>query len=264
MKKAKKTVLITGPTSGIGFELAKLFAEDNFNLVLVSRDESSLNKTAVYLNGLGARNTTVIAKDLSKAGAAQEVYEETQKKGIEIDILVNNAGVGERGLFLENDLEKELAMIQLNITSLVHLTKLYLKDMRKMGEGKILNLASVASYQPTPMLAVYAATKAFILSFTDALVNELKNENITLTALIPGPTDTEFFKNANAENTKAAQDDPEDPAVVAKIGYQALLNGDTHAVAPGMRMMIVMSTALPNQKVASKAREYMEEESTKK
>lgn len=254
------TVLITGPTSGIGLELAKLFARDKYNMVLVSRNSTDLQHTAELLQGLGAGEVTIIPKDLSIPGQAQEVYDETRLQGIDIDILVNNAGVGERGYFHENDLAKELQIIQLNITSMVHLTKRYLRDMLAKGKGKILNLASVSSYQPTPMLAVYAATKAFILSFSDALVNELKDENITVTSLIPGPTDTDFFRKAHAEHTKAAQDDPEDPAKVAEIGYKELMDGSSHAVAPGMRMQIVMSSTMPNQKVASQARDFMKED----
>lgn len=260
MISQNNTVLITGPTSGIGLELAKCFAKDKYNMVLVSRNRTDLENTADLLKNLGAGKITIIPKDLSVPGQAQEVYDETRATGIGIDILVNNAGVGERGLFHENPLQKEMEIIQLNITSLVHLTKVYLKDMIAQGKGKILNLASVSSYQPTPLLAVYAASKAFILSLSDALVNELKDfKDITVTSLIPGPTDTDFFRKAHAEHTKAAQDDPEDPEVVAEIGYKALMNGDSHAVAPGMRMQIVMSSALPNQQVASKARELMKE-----
>jgi len=259
MISQKGTVLITGPTSGIGLELAKLFAKDHYNMVLVSRSSTDLQHTAELLQSLGAGEVTIIPKDLSIPGQAQEVYDETRMQNLHIDILVNNAGVGERGLFHENDLEKELQIIQLNITSLVHLTKRYLRDMIAKGSGRIMNLASVSSYQPTPMLAVYAASKAFILSFSDALVNELQDQNVTVTSLIPGPTDTDFFRKAHAEHTKAAQDDPEDPSVVAEIGYKALMDGSSHAVAPGMRMQIVMSSAMSNQQVASKAREFMEE-----
>ena len=259
MQAYNRTALITGATSGIGLELAKLFAKDNYNLVIVARNEESLGRVAVELNNLGAGKITVIAQDLSIAGAAAEVYKITSEQNIAINVLVNDAGVGERGLFSETNLEKELAIIQLNVSSLVHLTKLYLKDMLKRNEGRIMQVASISAYQPTPLLAVYAATKAFVLSFTDALINELQDTKVTMTALIPGATDTDFFKKAGAEYTKAAMENPEDPEIVAQYGYDALMKGEHHALAPGVRSQILMSTVMPNENVAAMAREQMED-----
>jgi short-subunit dehydrogenase len=253
-----KTALITGGTSGIGLELAKLFAEDGYSLVIVARNEQALTETAGLLRSLGAKRVVTIPCDLSKAGSAQYVYDEVQRLDILVNVLVNDAGAGEYGPFSETSLQEELAIIQLNIASLVHMTKLYLKEMLERNEGKILQLASIASYQPTPYLAVYAATKAFVLSFTDAVINEIRESDVTMTALIPGPTDTEFFQRAHAENTRAAQH-PKDPAVVAKADYDALMRGLPHAVAPGITRQIVMSSVMPNQAVASMARKQMEE-----
>jgi short-subunit dehydrogenase len=162
------------------------------------------------------------------------------------------------GFFAEIPMEKNDEMIHLNVLSLVQMTHLFLKDMLKRNNGKILQLASVASYQPTPLLAVYAATKAFVLSFSDALANELKDSGITVTALIPNATDTNFFNRADAEDTKAAQNNPEDPAVVAQVGFDALMKGDLHAVAPGVTTQIAMSSLMSNEKVAAKARKQME------
>jgi short-subunit dehydrogenase len=260
MKLKTKTALITGASSGIGFELAKLFAKDNYDLIIVSRDEKRLTEAADVLLSEGAGKVMIIAKDLSVPGSASEVYAETKREGILVNVLVNDAGVGLHGEFVHNNLEKEIAIIQLNIVSLVQLTKLYLRDMLSHNEGRILQVASIASYQPTPLLAVYAATKAFVLSFTDALINELENSKVTMTALIPGATATDFFRKAGAAHTKAAQDNPEDPAVVAKIGYEALMKGEHHAVPPGVKKEIIMSTVLPNEKIASQARTYMEPE----
>lgn len=255
-----QTALITGASSGIGYELAKLFAKDKFNLVIVSRNEETLNSVAEEFKQIGAPDVTVIAKDLSKHGTPDELYEETKQKGIQIDVLVNDAGVGEFGFFAETDLAKELELIHLNVISLVHLTKLYLKDMLARGEGKILQLASIAAYQPTPKLAVYAATKSFVLSFTDSLIHELKDTNITVTALIPGPTDTDFFNKAGAENTVAAHK-ADDPAKVAKYGYEGLMKGKHHAAAGlGIQAQVAMSSALPNEAVTAMAAKYMEEE----
>jgi short-subunit dehydrogenase len=254
-----KTVLITGATSGIGFELAKLFAKDRYNLVLVARDHDKLTETAIILQNEGAADIMIIAKDLAVWHSAAEVFEITKKRGLYVDVLVNDAGVGEYGLFAETDLEKELDIIQLNIASLVHLTKLYVKEMLKGKGGRILQLASVAAYQPTPKLAVYAATKAFILSFSDAIGTELRDTNVTVTALVPGATDTDFFNKAGMEHTKAAQH-PEDPAVVAAVGYKALMNGDAHAFAPGVMKQVFMSSVLPNRNVAKMAEKQMEED----
>jgi len=255
-----KTALITGATSGIGLELAKLFARDAYNLVIVARNTTKLNETADLLKNAGSGRVTVLSCDLSYANAAQEVYDKVREKEIVVDILVNNAGAGEHGLFKETSLTEELAIIQLNIATLVHMTKLFLKDMLARNEGRILQTASVASYQPTPKLAVYAATKAFVLSFTDAIINEISDSNVTMTALIPSATATEFFKRAGAENTKAANSNPEDPAVVAKIGYDALMNGEHHAKAPGVSQQIVMSSVMSNDSIASMARKQMEDQ----
>jgi hypothetical protein len=263
--KKEETVLITGATSGIGLELAKLFALNGFNMVLVARYQQELNDAVVMMKEFGAGEVKTIAKDLSVQGAAAEIYAETKRNAIHIDMLVNDAGIGEYGFFTETSIDKELALIQLNICSLVHLTKLYLKDMVKAGRGRIMNLASVASYQPTPKLIVYAATKAFVLSFNDALAVELRETapGITITALIPNATDTDFFRKAGMEHTRAAQEDPDDPAVVAKLGYKAFMNGELHAYGPGVKTQVIMGAFKSNESVAASARKQMEEEPEK-
>lgn len=253
-----KTVLITGASSGIGLELARIFAAEKYNMVIVSRDEEHLNRLAVEFKGLGSESVTVIAKDLSVTGSAEALYLLTKQMGIQVDVLVNDAGAGEHGKFLETDIHKELKIIHLNVCSLVELTKYFLKDMVARREGKVLQLASVAAYQPTPLLAVYAATKAFVLSFTDAIINELEGTGVTMTALIPTATKTKFFVNAGAENTKAANDDPQDPKDVAKAGYDALMAGKNHAYPPGVRGEVLMSSMMPNESIAAKARKQME------
>lgn len=259
MNNHNQTVLITGATSGIGLELARLFAADHFNMVLVARDEHNLNQVASNLQNMGASKIIVIPKDLCVPNAAEEIHEITRQQNIHIDILVNDAGVGEYGYFTDTDLKKELGIIQLNIAAMVHLTKLYVWDMIHSNKaGRILQLASVASYQPSPMLAVYAATKAFVLSFSDAIAFELKDTNITITSLIPNATDTDFFRKAGMEHTKAAQNNPESPTIVAKIGYEALMNGELHAYAPGVRQMVAMSSILSNQNVAKMVEKQMQ------
>jgi short-subunit dehydrogenase len=263
MEHVNETALVTGASSGIGLELARLLAKDKFKLVIVARDEQTLNKVAEELRDLGSPKVTVVSKDLSQPRAAEAVFADTSQAGIDIDVLVNDAGVGQHGLFHEISLDRYQEIINLNITALVTLTRLYLPGMLERKKGRILQLASVSSYQPTPLLAVYAATKSFILSLSDALVNELKDTGVTVTALIPGPTDTDFFREADMETTKAAQNHPEDPAVVAKIGYEALMKGQHHATAPGVKKEIFMSSITPNESVAAKARKLMEEEKPK-
>jgi len=250
MNQGDKTVLITGATSGIGLELAKLFARDHYNMVIISRKPANLGKAEEILKAEGAGEITPIVKDLSVPGSAREIYTMIKGKGILIDVLVNNAGVGEYGLFRDTDHEKEVSLIQLNISSMVELTKCCLGDMLSAGSGRILQLGSVSSYQPTPRLTVYAATKAFILAFSDALRAELKDTPITVTTLVPGPTDTDFFRKASMENTRAGFERPENPMVVAKIGYAALMEGDAHAFGPGVKKSVAIS---PNMAVAGQS-----------
>ncbi|WP_255474387.1 SDR family NAD(P)-dependent oxidoreductase, partial [Pontibacter qinzhouensis] len=181
-----ETALITGASSGIGFELARCFARDGYRLVLVAHYHDKLETAYGKLQSeFPGCAITAIACDLSKPEGPEQLYAETHRLGLQIDILVNNAGFGEYGPFVETDLQKELAMIQLNATSLMHLTKLYLRDMMPRKYGKILQLGSVVSFMPNPLQAIYAATKAFILSFSEAIQRELKDTGITVTILCP-------------------------------------------------------------------------------
>lgn len=253
-----ETALITGATSGIGYELAKLFARDHYALIICGRSDETLQKTAAELRGLGAHDVHSIVVDLAVPGEANKICAYCCELSLKVDVLVNDAGMGEHGFFTDTSFEKELAIINLNIISVVQLTKHFLREMLKENRGKILNLASIASYQPTPLLSVYAATKAFVLSFTDSLINEMNDTDITITALIPGATDTDFFNKANAQFTVAAQSNPSSAAAVAEAGYKALMEGKPHAMGPGVNKQIVMSTLLPNQMVTSMARKQME------
>lgn len=223
----KKTALITGGTGGIGLELAKLFANDGYDLVLVARELQGLSAASSTLTEKFGTTVTTISKDLFLPESASEIYREVKDKGIQIDVLVNDAGQGEYGLFVENDLDRQLDIIQLNISSLVSLTHYYLREMVSRGEGKVLNLSSIAGKIPGPWQAVYHGTKAFVQSFTEAIRSEVKDHGITVTALLPGVTDTDFFNKADMNNSKAVQDEDAkaDPAQVARDGYQALLDG---------------------------------------
>jgi len=245
--------LITGATSGIGYELARLFAQGGYNLAIVARSEERLQQVADELTAAYGVQVKTIASDLFRREAAKEIYDELTREEIPISVLVNDAGQGEWGYFKDTDIDRELDIIQLNISSLVSLTKYFLKGMLERNEGKILNLASLVSNYPSPLLSVYAGTKAFVLSFSEALRNELKNTNITVTALQPGVTDTDFFYKAGQEQTVAYQEtELANPAEVAKDGYDALMAGKDKVVS-GMKnkMQAAMSNVLSDEKLAS-------------
>jgi short-subunit dehydrogenase len=249
MENNQKTALITGGTSGIGKELAKLFAQDKYNLVIVARNQQELDSTANELRQFGVEVKT-IAKDLSKMEDAKSLCNEI---GSPVDVLVNDAGQGVYGLFQDNDLERELDIVHLNICATVILTKHFLKEMVERGDGKILNLGSVAGKLPGPWQAVYHATKAFVLSFTTAVREEVKDTGVTLTALMPGITGTDFFNKAGMNDSKALQDESvkADPADVAKDGYDALMAGDDRVIS-GFKNKVQVNAAnlVPDSAVA--------------
>lgn len=229
-----ETVLITGASFGIGYELAKIFARENYNLILVARSLERLNKIREELLNPNI-NIYTIQKDLSKPEAPRELFEELNKNEVQVDILINNAGFGLLGPFAELDLQTQLEMIQLNVSSLVHLTYLILPQMIERKSGKIMNVASTAAFQPGPNMAIYYATKAFVLSFSEALHTELKSKGITVTALCPGPTKTEFQKRARMENINLERSKliPYMSAEkVAQIGFEGLMKGK-RVVIPG-------------------------------
>lgn len=243
-----KYAVVTGATSGIGYEIAKLLAKDNFNLIIVATNENELNNKATEFAQEGIEVIT-IAKDLFKREEAFALCEEIKQKGIEVNILINNAGQGQYGLFKDTDIERELKIIDLNIASVVIITKHFVKDMLQRGEGRILNLASIASEIPGPWQSVYHGTKAFVLSFTEALRSELKETGITVTALLPGATDTDFFNKADMTESKIVQDKDSlaDPAKVAKDGYEALMSGKDKIISGFKnKMQVGMSHVVPD------------------
>jgi uncharacterized protein len=251
MTTNKKYTLITGGTTGIGFELARVFANNRHPLILVARDENELLQAKKQLTPTGVEIIT-ISKDLFMPESATELYREIQSRNLRVNILVNNAGQGQYGEFSETDLQRELAIIQLNISSLVSLTKYFLQDMLAAGEGRILNLSSIASKAPGPLQAVYHGTKAFVQSFTEAVRNEVKDTGIVLTALLPGATDTDFFRKADMLDAKVvAQGKLDDPAKVAKDGYDALMRGDDMVVSGfANKAQVVMSNIMPDRVAA--------------
>jgi short-subunit dehydrogenase len=244
--------LITGATEGIGYELAKLIAQDGYNLIIVARSANDLDARAKEFRAQYGINVVPIAKDLFQADAGFELYNEVAAQGLQVDILVNDAGQGQYGLFVEQDLRRLLDIIQLNVASLTILTQLFLKDMVARNEGKILQLASIASELPGPWQAVYHATKAYVLHLTEALIQELKDTNVTMTALQPGATDTDFFNKADMLESKILDSKLSDPAEVAKDGYKALMKGDDKIVS-GMKnkVMVAASNVMPDTVVAA-------------
>lgn len=248
MNTNKKTALVTGASSGFGREIVKLFARDGYNVILVARSEGELHEVAQQLErDFAGCQTLVIPQDLSQSDGAQQLYDAVKQHGWSVHALVNDAGFGEHGLFVDTELERELAMIQLNVTSLVALTKLFMRDMVSRGEGRILQLASTVSFMPVPKLSVYAASKAFVLSFSEAVAYELKDTGVTMTALCPGASDTEFFVRADAEGANVTDTPLSDPAEVAKDGYDAMMKGETRVISGAMnKLQVYMSNFVPD------------------
>lgn len=234
MPEERQFALITGGTSGIGLELAKVFAEKDYNLILVARDSAALARVSADLTQKYHINVDTLTYDLFDRESAFELCKEVDRLGIRVDVLVNNAAQGLYGKFLDTDIEKELAMLQLNIGAYIILTKHFLGKMVARNDGKILNVASIASKLPGPYQAVYHGTKAFIHSFNEAVRAEVSDTNVTITSLLPGVTDTDFFSKAHMEDSKMLEQTLSDPAKVAKEGYDALMKGDD-MIIPGAK-----------------------------
>ena len=238
----KGTALITGASSGIGAELAKLSAADGYDVILVARGASRLDELAGNLaraHGIAAR---VIAADLADPGAPSAIFEQT--RGTTPDVLINNAGFGMHGPFAETDWNAEARMIQVNITALAHLTKLYLPDMIRRRQGHILNVGSTAGFVPGPFMAVYYATKAFVLSFSEAVANEVKGTGVTVTVLCPGPTRTEFDRVAGISESGLFRGPTMTAADVAREGYRAMMAGKVEQIAGARNRWMIWSARL--------------------
>lgn len=225
------TALITGASNGIGLELAKVHASKGDNLVLVARNKSKLDELKTELERQYKISVYTIGKDLSANNSAKEVYDETTKQNIQIDYLINNAGFGDFGMFVETDWNKELQMINLNITTLTQFTKLYLQDMVKRRNGKIMNVASTAAFQSGPTMAVYYATKAYVLSFSEAVNNEVSDKGVTITTLCPGATESGFQAAAAMEESNLVKGKKLPTSKeVAEYGYASMMKGKTVAI----------------------------------
>jgi short-subunit dehydrogenase len=229
-----KTALITGASGGIGLEFARIHASKGDNLVLVARSSDKLDEVKRELEKDYKVEVYNIVKDLSVKDAAADVFNDVKSKNIIVGYLVNNAGFGDFGLFAGSDWEKQEKMIGLNITALAHLTRLFLPGMIERGEGKILNVASMASFQPGPTMSVYFASKAFVLSFSEAINNEVKDKGVSVTALCPGSTESNFHAVAMNDPNLVEDRKMQSAREVAEIGYRAMMKGKP-VVIPGLR-----------------------------
>ena len=257
----RPTALVTGASSGIGYEFARILAQENFNLVIVARNENILNDLKGVLESEYKIAVKVIAKDLSNILSVYEIYEELKKEEIAIDVLVNDAGIGKFGFFYETDWRKEEEMIHINVTALTYFCKLFGKDMVARNRGRILNVASTAAFQPGPLMAVYYATKAYVLSFSAAIANEFQGTAVTVTTLCPGLTATRFHKSAGTEKSKLVAGKKMTSARdVALYGYRAMMKHKTVAV-PGWknRVLALASRFAPRAAVIASVRKMLEE-----
>lgn len=256
--------VVTGASSGIGYELAKQFAQNGFDL-LVTSTGPSINEAAQAFEGLGAKVKTVQA-DLATYDGVEVLYNEIKSTGRPVDAIAINAGVGVGGEFTKTDLQEELNLIELNVASTVHLAKRVVKDMVERGKGRILFTSSIVSQMPSPFQAVYAASKAFVHSFSEAIRNELKDTGVTVTALMPGATETNFFHRAGLDDTKVGSDKKDDPALVAKQGFEALMAGKDSILAESLKTKIqgTVSQFLPDTVTAEQNRKLNEPGSANK
>ena len=232
------TALVTGASGGIGEELARLFAADGHSLVLVARSRDKLSALAEELSDRHNVNARVLPADLARAEAPREIFEELQSDAVTVDALVNNAGIGSYGLFAETDAKTELDLLQINVVALTHLTKLFLPQMIARRRGYLLNVASTAAFQPGPLMAVYYASKAYVLSFSEALANETSGTGVRVSVLCPGPTETGFVAAAGMEESKLFDRGAMNARDVAEAGYRGMFKGKT-IVIPGFRNALV-------------------------
>jgi len=255
-----KTALITGASTGIGKEFAIIHAKNGGNLVIIARSESKLNNLKKELEQQYKINVTVIAKDLSDLNAPKEIYDEVKKQGLEIDYLINNAGFGALGKFHELDLERQISMINLNITAVTALTHLFLPEFVKRNSGKILNTSSTASLMPGPLQAVYFATKAYVTSFSNAISEELHDTNITVTNLMPGATESEFGAISGMDKTEMFKETATAYSV-ALDGYNGMLKGRIDVISglkPLQKLMMAMIPFTPKKIILKQIRQMQE------
>ncbi len=256
----KKVALITGASSGIGKEIARIHAERGGDMVLVARSKDKLEALKTELENKHSTQVKVITKDLSQPNAPKEIYNEVKANGIELDYLINNAGFGGRGKFHERQWEQDLTMIQLNIVALTALTRFFLPEFVKRNQGRILNVSSTASFMPGPLQAVYFATKAYVTFFSNAIAEELHDTSITVTALMPGATETGFAKTSGMDKTNLFEKTVSARSV-AEAGYDGMLKGKLDVVSgltTSQKMMMKMIPFTPKKLLLKQVRQMQE------
>lgn len=253
----RQTALITGASSGIGRELAPLFAQDGVNLVLVARDQERLESLAADLRAKYGVDVTVIPQDLAQPTAPEAIQHTLQAQGITVDFLVNNAGTHVYGPIQDTDVTQQLALIQVNLTALTHLTMLVLPQMLQRGSGRILNVASTGGFAPAPFNAIYSATKAYVLSFSEAIARDLEHTGVTVTCLCPGATHTDFARRAGIEDIRLFRMGTMEARQVAKVGYAGLLKGKT-TVVPGLfNQLLTFSIRFTPRRLVTRISKYL-------
>ncbi|MGA2377076.1 MAG: SDR family oxidoreductase [Candidatus Sulfotelmatobacter sp.] len=252
MESKLQTALITGASGGIGYELARLFARDRYNLVLVARSAEKLDQVAAELQSQFGIAVKTVGLDLAVAPAVKFLFDQLQREGLEIDVLINNAGFGGFGEFDGMPEDEILGQIHLNIAALTQLTRLFLPPMLARHSGKVMNVASTAAFQPGPLMAVYYATKAYVLSFSEALANEVAGSGVVVSCFCPGATDTGFAKRAGTENSRLFRKlRPMNAEVVARDGYRGLMAGRTIVISGMQNWLVAESVRFAPRKMVT-------------
>src|SRR5262249_33709492 len=246
----RETVLITGASSGIGLDLARLMAA-NFDLILTARGQAELEKIARELQDQHGNNVHVVPADLSRPEAPAQLFGEIERRALPVDVLINNAGFGAYGRFAELDLQRELEMIQVNISALTSLTKLVLPGMLQRKRGRIMNVASTAGFQPGPLMAVYYATKAYVIMFSEAVAHELQGSGVTVTCLCPGATATQFAGRAGMEQSALFKMGAMRSADVARAGYKGMMSGKTMVIPGWLNKTLAISVRYSPRKLVT-------------
>ena len=252
--------VITGASTGIGRELARLCAHDGYDPILIARSQPQLETVAAEIRKSTNRTVMILPKDLSHATAPREIFEQISSSGVPVETLINNAGFGLLGRFWELDLQQQIGMVQVNVTALTELSRLFLPAFIERRHGRILNVASTAAFQPGPLMAVYYATKSYVVSLSAALHNEARDYGVTVTCLCPGPTETEFAQRAGTTSTKLFRARaPMDAATVARIGLKAMRAGKPLVITGRLNALMAFGTRFaPIQFTAAMARRFQE------
>ena len=255
----RRNALITGASAGIGLELARVFARNGFDLLLVARRGDALEAVAGRLEGEHGISASTFVADLALPDAPQRLFDHCAQERFPVDVLVNNAGLGLGGEFGEADVARQLNMINVNVSALTHLTGLFLPQMMLRRSGRILNVASTAAFQPGPLMAVYYATKAYVLSFSEALAEELRDTGVTVTALCPGPTRTEFAAVAEIEMSRLFAAGSASAADVAEYGYHATMKGKRVAIPGMVNKLVAQANRIAPRIISTKVSRLLQE-----